>query len=703
MTPPIEYPQTATDGTEDVLHGRRIADPYRWLEDPDAAATRDWVRRQNEFSESYLAGLESRDWFLRTMREVVHRPRAGVPAEKSGWYFVARNDGTQPQDVVYAARSLDELLAGGRVIVDPNQLSEDGTDSVGGFSVSGDGRYLCYAINEAGSDWITFRLVELETGAELDERVSEAKFELATWLPDSSSFLYLQFPGSGRAEGTETAGLAGGRLMLHRVGTPQADDELVLHFPENDRLTPWIVLSHDDRYLVAHIVEGTEQNGRLWLYPVTTEAGRSTLGEPVKLIDEPEDEVRFVRVDGDRLVLFTDRDAPRGRLVSCDLAAYRRTGEVTFTDLVAERDATLLDATGAGDGVLTVSLVDAQPEIELHRLDGSPSRRIGITGGAVVELNAKAGRDDAFVGMSTVTSPTTSYLIDVPAGIARALPELVPQRAGSAVVEPELTIERLTAASKDGTPVPYFRISRADLDHREPRPTLLWGYGGFKIPTVADYRAGWPAWLAAGGVLAIANLRGGGEYGSDWHDAGRLANKQNVFDDCIAVAEHLVKTGVTTPDRLALHGRSNGGLLVGAVMTQRPDLIAAALPGVGVLDMLRFHRFTIGSAWTSDFGSPEDPDQFADLLAYSPLHNVRPGTAYPATLVMTGDHDDRVVPLHSHKFTAALQRAQSGDAPVLTRIEVDTGHGFGKPLELVAAEWADLLAFAAHHTGLSVK
>lgn len=701
MTPPIEYPQTATDGTEDVLHGRRIADPYRWLEDPDAAETLDWVRRQNEFSESYLAGLESRDWFLRAMREIVHRPHAGVPVEKSGWYFVARNDGTQPQDVVYAARSLDELLAGGRVVVDPNQLSDDGTDSVGGFSVSGDGRYLCYAVNEAGSDWITFRLVELETGAELAERITEAKFELATWLPDSSSFLYLHFPAGGRAEGTATTGLDGGRLMLHRIGTPQADDVLVLHFPENDRLSPWVELSHDDRYVVAHIIEGTEQASRLWLYPVDSADGRSTPGEPLKLIDEPADTVRFVRLDGDRLVLFTDNAAPRGRLVSCDLADFRRTGVPALTELVAERDATLLSATPAGDGVLTVSLVDAQPEVELHALDGTPARRIGITGGAVVGVNAEAGQDEAFVGMSSVTSPTTSYLVDVPTGRVRALPELVP--AGTGATVPEITIERLTAASKDGTAVPYFRISRADLDLREPRPTLLWGYGGFKIPTVADYRAGWPAWLAAGGVLAIANLRGGGEYGSDWHDAGRLANKQNVFDDCIAVAEHLVKTGVTTPDRLALHGRSNGGLLVGAVMTQRPDLIAAALPGVGVHDMLRFHRFTIGAAWTADFGSPDDPDQFAELLAYSPLHNVRPGTAYPATLVMTGDHDDRVVPLHSHKFTAALQRAQAGDAPVLTRIEVDTGHGFGKPLELVAAEWADLLAFAAHHTGLSVK
>jgi prolyl oligopeptidase len=322
-----------------------------------------------------------------------------------------------------------------------------------------------------------------------------------------------------------------------------------------------------------------------------------------------------------------------------------------------------------------------------------------VVGGAVVGLNAKRGDPEAFIGLSSVTSPTHSYRIETSSAAATSLAGLV-QPADEAFAAPRTVIERRTAISKDGTPVPYFLIAPVDVDRSQPQPTLLYGYGGFKIPVLVDYRPGWPCWLAAGGLLAIANLRGGGEFGTAWYEAGRLAHKQNVFDDFVAIAEHLKQTGVTTTQQLALHGRSNGGLLVGAVITQHPDLAAAALPAVGVLDLLRFHLFTIGAAWISDYGNPDDPEQFAHALAYSPLHNVRTGVSYPATLVLTGDHDDRVVPLHSHKFTAAVQHAQAGDQPILTRIEVSTGHGLGKPTSLIAAEWADLLAFAAHHTGL---
>jgi prolyl oligopeptidase len=308
-------------------------------------------------------------------------------------------------------------------------------------------------------------------------------------------------------------------------------------------------------------------------------------------------------------------------------------------------------------------------------------------------VTASSKYDEVFIGLSSTVEPTQSYVVSAASGSVRPLPELVP--SGQAFDSPEVTVRRVLEPGRD---VPYFVISQGEIS--EPRPALLYGYGGFRVPILPDYKPGWPAWLAAGGVLVIASLRGGGEYGTSWYDEGRLKNKQNVFDDFIAVAEHLQKTRVTTSAQLAIHGRSNGGLLVGAAMTQRPDLFAVALPGVGVMDMLRFHLFTVGAAWASDFGLPDNPSQFEDLLAYSPLHNLRDGTAYPATLVVTGDHDDRVVPLHSHKFMAALQHAQAGSAPVLTRIEVDTGHGFGKPAAMVASEWADLLAFAAHHTGL---
>ncbi len=678
------YPESRRDDVVETLHGRQIADPYRWLEDPDSADTQEWVRRQNEFTQAELSSYPERAWFQATMSAILARPRAGVPVKKSGWYLVGRNDGTQAQDVVYVAESLDELLSSGRVLIDPNKLSEDGTDSLGTFTVSPDGKYFAYGINESGSDWTTFRLLDISTGTRVDDLVTEAKFCEATWLPDSSAYLYLHYPASGRNEGTETKSLAGGRLMLHTVGTPQSEDELVLSFPDNDQIFITPEVSNDDRYVVVHITEGTDPATRLWVYPITSDG----LGEPVKVVDYFADQIEFVRMSGDQLVLRTDRDASRGRVVLGSL-------DGTFTDLIPESSGTLQAVRGTAAGLVTLSLVDAQPVLTLYGLDGSGARAVEVPGGAVVGLNASPEYDELFVGLSTTTDPTVSYAVSASSGGVRALPQLV--RGSGGFTSPEVTVTRRV---EPGREVPYFVISRSDLDFSSPRPTLLWGYGGFRVPILADYRPGWPAWLAAGGVLVIANLRGGGEYGSHWHDAGRLKNKQNVFDDFIAVAEHLRDTGVTTSEQLAIHGRSNGGLLMGAVITQRPDLFAVALPGVGVLDMLRFHLFTVGAAWASDYGHPDDASQFEDLVAYSPLHRLREGTSYPATLVVTGDHDDRVVPLHSHKFIAALQHAQSGPGPVLTRIEVNTGHGFGKPAAMVASEWADLLAFAAHHVGL---
>ncbi|MET7282424.1 prolyl oligopeptidase family serine peptidase [Kribbella sp. NPDC005582] len=678
----MTYPDSRRDDVVETLHGHEIADPYRWLEDPDAPETQDWVRRQNEYTEAELASYPEREWFQTTMSAILARPRAGVPAKKSGWYFVGRNDGTQAQDVVYVAGSLAELLDGGRVLIDPNTLSADGTDSLGSFTVSPDGKYFAYGINESGSDWTTFRLLDIATGDPVDDVVTEAKFCEATWLPDSSAYLYLHYASSGRSEGTETTTLAAGQLKLHRVGTPQSEDELVLSFPDNDRLFITPEVSDDDRYVVVHITEGTDPASLLWLYPITTDG----LGEPIKVVDELADEIFFVRMSGDQLVLQTDRDAPLGRVVLADL-------DGTFTDLVPEGEHALQAVRGTASGLATLTLADAQPVLKLYDLDGSRERVADVQGGGVLALNASTKHDELFIGLSTTVDPTVSYVVSASTAEVRALPELV--QGSSSYTSPEVTVLRKKAGE-----VPYFLISRSDLDFAAPRPTLLYGYGGFRIPILADYKPGWAGWLQAGGVLAIANLRGGGEYGSDWHDAGRLKNKQQVFDDFIAVAEHLAETGVTTPEQLAIHGRSNGGLLVGAAMTQRPDLFKVALPGVGVLDMLRFHLFTVGAAWASDFGHPDNPEQFEDLLAYSPLHRVQDGTAYPATLVVTGDHDDRVVPLHSHKFIAALQHAQSAAEPVLTRVEVNTGHGFGKPAAMIAAEWADLLAFAAHHVGL---
>jgi prolyl oligopeptidase len=699
----VRYPESRRDSTTEMLHGHRVDDPYRWLEDPDSEETRTWVEAQRSVTEAYLATLPSRSWFAETMRRVTSTPRAGIPHGHGGWYFLNRNDGTMPQDVWYVGRTVAEASdPSGRVILDPSSWSEDGTSSLRTFTVSDDGRRMAVARSDAGSDWQRVHVLDVATGEDTGEDTGEpelvTKFAEPTWLPDNASYLYNAFSDPGEAVGTQTEALGRPRVMRHRLGTD--GDELVADLPELDRVIfDWDV-SHDGHWLWLLPRQGTENRNMLWVHRLVTEEGSTRIGDRLTLVATPDAEYRVVRSVGEpgqgaRLLVLTDLDAPRGRLVSFDLDAAVAGGDGERTTLVAEGDDVIADVVASGEHLLVERLVDATPRISRYTLDGTDLGVVDLPAGAVVASDGSPKRRHAYVGVSTVTEPTAAYEVDSETGATRAL-HLVD--SGSGVAGP-YSVERACATSADGTQVPYFLIRPANAPV-SPSPTLLYGYGGFKIPVLADYRPGWSAWLAAGGVLVIANLRGGGEYGSEWYDDGRLDHKQNVFDDLVAVAEHCIETGVTTREQLAIHGRSNGGLLVGAAMTQRPDLFAVALPTVGVLDLLRFHRFTIGAAWMSDYGNPDDPGDFEVELAYSPLHNVVDGTAYPATLVATGDHDDRVVPLHSHKFTAALQHAQAGEAPVLTRIETSTGHGAGKPVPVMAAEWADLLAFAAHHTGL---
>src|SRR3954452_7879360 len=693
MRPPV----TRQDDTVESLHGHEVADPYRWLEDPDSDETRAWVAAQNRAARAHLDALPSRAWFSATMRAVVERPRAGTPEKVGGRYVVSRNDGTQQQDLWFVGDTLEELLHGSRLLIDPNRFSADGTSSLAGYNASRDGRWLAYLVSDGGSDWTTIRLLELGSGREIDDVVTKVKFSEATWLPDHSSYLYLHFPTEGSGVGTEAGALPGGELRRHYVGEAQETDELVLGSPDDPQLmiTPW--LSHDGRWLVVAINEGTSEKNRLWVYPVSTDSGAAIIGKPLKVADEPVARLDPVRTDGSHLYLLTDHEAPLGRVVRLDLDAFADSGTAELVDVVPESGHLLEHVEAVGDELLTVHLVDVQPRVSRCTLDGRLSP-VEVHGGSLVALHGDVGDDEVFMGLSSVTRISTSYRLHLGSGEVTEL-DLAP--TGDTSWEPPAVVtERRRATSRDGTEVPYFLVRRADLSGDGPRPTMLYGYGGFTIPVLASYRPAFVGWLAAGGVLAVANLRGGSELGTAWHEAGRLRDKQNVFDDFAAVADRLVADGVTTHGQLAVHGGSNGGLLVGATLTQRPDLAAAALPAVGVLDMLRFHLFTIGAAWTSDYGSPEDPEMFEVLRAYSPLHNVVPGTAYPATLVLTGDHDDRVVPAHSFKFTAALQHAQGGEAPVLARIETSTGHGLGKPSSVVAEETADLLAFAAEHTGL---
>lgn len=721
-----EYPTTRRDDLVEDHFGHPVADPYRWLENAEAPETLEWVARQQAFTESALAALPERGWFSEVMGRVMARPRAGLPHERGGRFLLARNDGSQAQDVWYVADSLDELVVGGRVILDPNRWSADGTDSLAFASLSDDGRRLAYGVSHGGSDWRAIRVLDLESGGEpIAEPDVIAKFSDAEWLPDGASYLYLTYDQATHARGTDTDELGPARLMLHRVG--EASDELVVAFDGDERLMPWAEVSADGRWVIIMVGRGTERRNRVWAYPLTTAQGRSVLGECVRVVDEAVAEFEFIRTVGSIALLRTDLDAPRGRVVAIDLEAP----EAGVSEVVPESADTLMSVAASGDELLLVDLADAQGRLRRASLSGIGLGDVELPVGAIVALDASPRRPEAYVGVSTLDAPLQAF--EVASGRVRPL-----ELAGSVErIAPPYTVERRVAESKDGTPVPYFLVRAASVPGPDPevaepalddgpvltataepephapdqpapeaspgpRPTLLYGYGGFKIPLQPDYRPGWSAWLAAGGVLALANLRGGGEFGTQWYEDGRLAHKQKVFDDAIAVAEHLVETGVSSPAHLAVHGRSNGGLLAGALLTQRPDLFAAALPSVGVLDLLRFHRFTIGSAWVSDYGDPDTKEGFEAAYTYSPLHNVDPGIAYPATLVSTADHDDRVVPLHSFKFAAALQHSQASEAPVLLRVDSSAGHGAGKSTAMVAAEWADLLAFAAHHTHLIV-
>ena len=693
------YPPADRDDVVETLHGVTVADPYRWLEDPDSERTRRWVAAQNDLSRPYLAGLPSRKWFADSLAAILGAPSIGVPRKRGGRYLFTYNDGTRDQDSVHVADDLSALATGGRPLVDPLEFSPDGRVSISGATLSPDGTLVAYGVSEAGSDWVTWRVRDVATGADLPDALTHAKFHWPQWLPDGSGFLYWAYPGHARTSGEDATALGAGSLLLHRLGTDQSADEVVHHNPDAPREHVWAEITEDGRWLVLAVSEGTARRNRLAVRRI----GADGLGPVVDVATEPHWLFAPVGSDGDVLYLRTDHEAPRGRLVAVDLAALVHagapaSGTAPLREIVGEREAVLSQVVRAGAGFLAAYLDDASHRVCRFDLTGAELGDVDLGAGvSLVGLTGRPGDGEAFAGVTSLVRDTRIHVIDPDTGATRLLADPTPPGGRFA----DTVTERHHATSRDGTTVPYFLVRRADLPTDAPQPTLLYGYGGFDQPLTPAFKPAWPAWIEAGGVLVVANLRGGGEYGREWHEGGTRERKQNVFDDFIAVAEHLVATGVTTPSRLALHGRSNGGLLVGAVLTQRPDLAAVALPMVGVLDMLRFHKFTIGHAWIPDYGDPDDPEDFRFLYAYSPLHRVVDGTRYPATLVMTGDHDDRVVPAHSYKFTAAVQRAQAGPAPVLARIETATGHGVGKPRRVLAAEFADMLAFAAEHTGLA--
>ncbi len=694
---PIRYPTVDRDDVVEVVHGVEIPDPYRYLEDPDADRTRVFVDAQNDVSRPYLEALPAQAPLLELTTALVTAPRRGVPWERGGRYFVVANPGDLDQDQLLWADGLDALLDTPTLLLDPNVLSADGTVALTAARVSPDGNLLAYAVSEAGSDWRTIRVRDVGLGVDLPDELCWTKWVDPTWLPDESGFLYWRYPPP------DTAGVAGrladamgpGELVLHRIGTDPADDETVWTPPDRDWMAdPWV--APDGRWLVLTTSPGTDSRTTISAHRLISGGRWATIDPtPVPVVSELTDAHHVVGSDDDVLYLRTERDAPRGRLVAVDLAD---TGAPWRQVLAQHTQDVLVSAHPALGAFAVVWSTDAAHRLEVVDRSGVhlgwPALPSPV---CMVAVNTRSASAEIVLGVSSFTTRLRLFrlLVDRP----ESPPEL--PGPGGDVPLPDLVARRRRVISSDGVAVPMTVLRRADLPDG-PAPTLLYGYGGFDIPVLPSFSAMFAAWVASGGVLVVANLRGGGEFGAEWHRAGMLHRKQQVFDDLFAVAESLIASGVTTAAQLAVHGRSNGGLLVGAAMTQRPELFAAALPTVGVLDMLRFHLFTIGWAWTTDYGSPDDPDDFAVLLAYSPLHRLTRGTAYPATLICTGDHDDRVVPAHSLKFGARLQHCQAGPAPVLLRVDTKAGHGMGKPARALALEYADQLAFAAEHTGLRV-
>ena len=673
----LDYPDTERSDHSDDYHGTRVPDPYRWLEQSaHTPEVRAWIEAQNELTFNYLEGLSARERIRERLTELWDYPKKGAPFKKGEGYFQFRNSGLQNQNVLYA---MDAPEAEGRVLLDPNALSEDGTVSLNALSVSKDACYLAYATSEGGSDWQTWRVREVETGKDLAEGLAWSKFSGATWHPDGSGFFYLRFPapeeGKAYTDTNENA-----QLCFHTLGTPQSEDAVIYQRPDEPQWSFYPAVSDDERYLVLYVYHGTDQKNLIYYRSLGQEEDFN------ELIPDWEAGYYFLGNDGETFYFLTNFEADRGRVVAIDID---KPDKSDWRTLVPETEDTLSDVKMLGDEFICLYKHDARHQLKRLSLAGEYLGDIELPDfGSLLILNAEREDEEMFYTLTSFLYPDTTFKFDPVSGSATLL-----FQPDSDFNSESYTTRQVFVTSKDGTKVPMFLVHRKNVETDGQNPTLLYGYGGFNVPVKPVFMQNWAVWLELGGVLAVTNLRGGGEYSKAWHEAGTLSNKQNVFDDSIACAEYLIDKGVTSPEKLAIEGRSNGGLLVGAAMTQRPELFAAALPGVGVLDMLRFHKFTIGWAWVSDYGSADDPEQFKTLLAYSPLHALKPGTTYPATLITTGDFDDRVVPAHSFKFAAALQHAQAGDAPTLIRVQTKAGHGMGKPTKMVIEERADILAF----------
>jgi prolyl oligopeptidase len=684
----LRYPETRKGDVVDVYGTTRIADPYRWLEDLDSSEVAAWVAAQNAVTFAHLEALPLRGKLTERLTELWDYSRTTLPIIENGRLFYAKNTGLERQSPIYVRTGIFDRPS---LVIDPNLLSPDGSISLAQFAPSPNARLVAYAVAEGGADWETVRVRDVATGQDLADTISWVRFSELSWTHDSGGFFYSRYPQPPQGKVLEAA-LSHQALYYHRVGTAQSADVLIYQRQDHPS---WIVnanVSDDGRYVFIRTFRGADNNNQLHVIDLGNPA-HPAVTAPIKPIVETIDaEYTPIGNYHTRVYLRSDKDAPNRRIIAIDLENTDGGAKV----VVAEQPHAIENAALVGGRIVIHSLVDVQSRIQLYLLDGAHEYDVPLPGvGAVSGLYGRSDEYDVWFTFSSPLAPATVYRYDLQ---ARAR---MPFEAPLAPIDAsKFETRAMFATSRDGTRVPFFLTSRAGLTQDGRNPTMLYGYGGFSISVLPFYRSDVPAWLELGGVFVSVNIRGGAEYGEAWHKAGYLERKQNVFDDFIAVAEHLVKERYTSPDRLGMMGGSNGGLLVGAVMEQRPDLFAAALPAVGVMDMLRYDRFTGGKLWATEYGSSADPRQFAFLIKYSPLHNVRAGTCYPATLVTTADHDDRVVPSHSFKFTAALQAAQACDRPVLIRVEMRGSHGY-RPTDRLIAERADQWAFAAAHLGVT--
>lgn len=686
----LAYPGFPRGAHVDTYFGEQVADPYRLMENVEAPAVRDWVTAQNRLAEPYLAGIPARAALKERLAKLWTYERFGLPTRRGQRYFYQRNDGRQNQSVLYVAESLD---AEPRILIDPNTFSSDATVSLADYDIDPRGELVAYAVSDGGTDWKTWRIRRVADGQDLTDELHLTKFTGVSWLPDGRSFFYSRYPV---ASGDTTGRVGDDRRQVvvyhHVVGQPQAADVPVYAVQDHATRNPYATVSDDGRWLVIGLSDGFDRNGIL-----LADLTGWTPGKPLEvkpLLVDWDALYEFMGNEGTTLFFKTTSAAPRGRVIAVSADRPARTAWQT---LVPETAETIGSASYVGGRFIINVLRDAHSQVRLYSREGTPQGEVPLPGaGSAGGFGGRGDSTETFFSYTDYQTPAAIYRYDLASGgVTSFRVPAVDFRGGDFVTE------QVFYRSKDGTRVPMFLTYRRDLPKDGRRPTLLYGYGGFDISLTPSFSVPVAVWLENGGIYAVANLRGGGEYGAAWHEAGTKLKKQNVFDDFIAAGEWLVGSGWTAPDRLAIHGRSNGGLLVGATLLQRPDLFAAALPGVGVLDMLRYHTASANArGWSSDYGLSEVEPEYRALRAYSPVHNVQEGKCYPPTLITTAERDDRVVPWNSFKFGAALQHAQGCPNPVLVRIETRAGHGAGKPTWMQVEDWADQFAFLFRHLGM---